>query len=209
MWRWLTHWFVKFTGWLPWVLLTRPRYHFVDKSVQNRKIHGKAIVVSNHTNLFDFACHMFTFWRRNLRCVVAEVMYSKVFILTWLLKSLGTIKVDRHSMDFDFVQKCCQVLEKGGVVEVFPESRIPQKGEGMMPFKPSFVLMALRTNAPIVPVYTQGNYFNSKRNHVVIGTPIDAGALYDESLSEKQNLENISNYVQEKVKELQNVIEKS
>ena len=209
MWRCITHLFTKATGFLPWFLLTRTKYHFEDKAVQGRKIKGKAIVVSNHTNLFDFACWMFAFWRRNLRCVVAEVMFNKNFVLTGLLKSLGAIKVDRYSMDFDFVEKGCQVLENGGVVEVFPESRIPQKGEGMIPFKPSFVLMALRTNAPIIPVYTQGNYFNAKRNHVVIGKPIDASQLYDDALTEKENLQKISNYIQDKIKELQNGIEKS
>jgi len=100
------------------------------------------------------------------------------------------------------------VLDKGGVVEIFPESRLPKKDEGMIRFKPSFVLIALRSNAPIIPVYTQGNYFNKKRNHMVVGTPIDARQLYDDSLSEKENLQLISDYVQEKIRNLQDGIEK-
>ncbi|MBR2975112.1 MAG: 1-acyl-sn-glycerol-3-phosphate acyltransferase [Clostridia bacterium] len=208
MWRWIMHWTIKSTAFLPWMLLARTKYHFEDRSKQGRKIAGKAVVVSNHTSVYDFVGHMFCFWMRNLRCVVAEVMYNKNKLFTWLLNSLGTIKVDRYSMDFDFVDKCCRVLDKGGVVEIFPESRIPKKDEGMIRFKPSFVLIALRSNAPIVPVYTQGNYFNKKRNHMVVGTPIDARQLYDDSLSEKENLQLISDYVQEKIRNLRDGIEK-
>ncbi len=209
MWRWLTHWTIKSTAFLPWLAFMRTKYHFEDKAKQRRKIKGKAILVSNHTSVMDFACHMFTFPMRNLRCVAAEVLYNKVKLLRWLLNSLGAIKVDRYSADFAFIDKACQVLDDGGVVEIFPESRIPDKDEGMIAFKPSFVLMALRSNAPIIPVYTQGNYFKAKRNHVAIGAPIDAQALYDESLTEKENLQNICDYVQKKVRELQNGIENS
>ena len=75
--RFLFVWFVKLTGWIPQLLVLRLKVFYEDKSVQSKKIKGGAIVVSNHNAVLDFAVMMYVFWRRTLRCVVAEIMYQK------------------------------------------------------------------------------------------------------------------------------------
>ncbi len=204
----LFQWMVKITGWLPQLLLFRIRVHYEDRSVQDKRIRGKAIVICNHTDLMDFAVLMFVFWRRTLRCAVAELMYEKNFVMSFLLHGLGTVKVDRTGHDFSFLGKCRKILDRGGVVEIFPESRLPDPGDRIpLPFKPSAVYLALETGAPIIPVYNSGEHFANKPLHVIIGTPIDVRALYDDSLSEKQNIEQITEYLRGKVIELGNKIE--
>ena len=66
----LGNWFVKITGWIPQLLIFRTKVYYEDKKVQSRRIKGKAIVVSNHNSLMDFAVLLFVFWRRTLRCLV-------------------------------------------------------------------------------------------------------------------------------------------
>ena len=56
-------------------------------------------------------------------------------------------------------------------VGIFPESRLPVDGKPW-PFKPSVVFIALRTDAPIVPMYTDGAYSLKKRTRVMIGEKI-------------------------------------
>ena len=63
------------------------------------------------------------------------------------------------------------VLEKGGSVAVFPQGRLPVGGK-TFGFKPGIVLIALRCNAPVIPVYTDGNYGFFKRARVMIGEKI-------------------------------------
>lgn len=197
---WLFNLFVKVTGWPLWMLIARPKVHYEDRSAQGRRIKGKAIVISNHTEVWDYAALMFLFPGRILRCVVAELMYEKNPFLTFVIKSLGSIRVDRNTADFAFLGKCCNVLNKGGVVEFYPESRI-QKGnlQELLPFKPSIAYLALESDAPIVPVYTDGNYFGKGRNHIIIGTPVDVRQLYDETRSEKENIAAITEYLRGKV----------
>lgn len=196
----LTNWFVKLTGWLPWVLVARPRIHFEDKAAQDRRIRGAAIVICNHTALWDFAALMFLFPLRTLRCVVAELMYEKNTFMRVFLKALGTIRVDRNIPDFAFLDQCAAILHKGGVVEIFPEARLPLPGEnGLLPFKPSVVRMALESGAPVIPVYTDGNYFCIKRNHLVVGKPLDLRQYYDSSRSDKENLAAITEILKEKI----------
>ena len=53
------HWFVRITGYIPQLILFRTKVHYEDKSVQGRAIRSKAIVVSNHNGLMDFAVLLF------------------------------------------------------------------------------------------------------------------------------------------------------
>ncbi len=199
----LFQWFVKITGWIPQLLVFRIKLHYEDRSVQDAKIRGKAIVISNHTKLFDFAHLMYVFWRRTLRCVAAEILYAKNFLLRTFLKMMGMIHVDRDAHDFAFLSKSKDILDKGGVVVIFPEARLPRpEEERPLEFKPSAVYMALESGAPIIPTYNNAEHFSRKRLHVIIGKPIDVRALYDDSLSEKENISNITQILRRKVIEL-------
>ncbi len=209
MWRTIINWFVKFTGFLPWLIFVRPKVYYKDKKIQSKRIKGKGIIISNHTNVFDFAMMMFTFWRRNPRCVVAEVMFEKNGFMNWFLKSLGCIRVDRNENDFGFIQKCVDALDKGHVVEIYPEARIPDPDEQTpLEFKPSTAYIALHSGAPIIPVYTTGKYFKKCRSRMIIGTPIDVRAMYDESMSEQENIKNITEFLYKEIVDLGNELEK-
>ena len=200
--------FVKLTGWLPQWLIFRTKTTFEDRSVQGRGIRGKAIVVSNHNSIWDFAVLLYAFPFRTLRCAAAEVLYAKNPFMTAMLNLLGCVRVDRGQCDFSFLERLKAVLDKGGVVEIFPESRLPDREQDTrpLPFKTSYVYLALESGAPIVPVYNNGCAFSRERLQVVIGKPIDARALYDPALSEKENVQTINRYVRRKIIELsQNV----
>lgn len=75
-----------------------------------------------------------------------------------------------------------------------------------MPFKPSFVYLALESNAPIIPVYTNGEYNTKKRTKVLIGEKIYLRELYDESKSEKENIDYLCNYVRDYIERLEGII---
>jgi len=202
-------WFVKLTGWIPYLLILRPCISYKNRKLQSRHIKGGAIVISNHRSVWDFAVTMYTFPTRTLRCAVAELMYRKNIFMSLLLRLLGTVRVDREARDFTFLSICAKILSRGGVVEIYPESRLPKPGEEMpLPFKPSAVYLALQTGAPIVPICNNGRYFQKKRMRVHIGTPIDVRALYREELSERENVTYITDYVRGKIIELQKELEK-
>ncbi len=206
---WLGNLFVKITGYIPQLLVFRTKVYYEDKKVQSRKIKKKAIVMSNHHTIYDVAGMMFVFPFRTLRCLVAELMFKKNFLMTFLLKMLGVIKVERNSHDFSFMNKSLKVLEKGGVIEIYPEARIPDEGEQKpLPFKPSVAHLALTSGAPIIPVYTNGKYFSKERARIIIGKPVDVREWYDDGLDEKQNLALITERLREKVIELKQNLEK-
>ena len=198
------NYFVKITGWLPAFFIMRMKVSYENKKVQSRHIKGKAILVSNHTSVYDYACFLYLFFFRTLRYQMAEVLYKKK-LLALFLKCMGGIYVNRDSMDFSFIDKSKKILDKGGVVGVFPESRLPKEGEDRpLPFKESAVLLALESDTPIIPIYTKGNYFSWSRTRVIIGTPINVRDYYDIKKTEKENIENLTNLLRDKVIELGN-----
>ena len=195
--------FVKVTGWLPQKLIFRTKVYYEDKQAQSRRIKGAAIVISNHTTVWDYAAYLFVFFFRTFRCQMAEILFQKK-PLGLFLKMMGGICVDRQNFDYNVTGKSLSILEHGGVVGVFPESRLPLEGEERpLPFKPGAAYLALQSGAPIIPAFTNGAYFGKQRARVIIGKPVHARDLYDEALSEKENLTRISEMLREKIIDLE------
>ena len=196
------YWFVKITAWPVQKLVFRTKIFFESNKKGQRKIKGPAIVVSNHTSVYDYAVMLFVFRSRVLRYQMAEVLFKKRF-LGWFLKAMGGIKVDRDSHDFGFIERSKEILDLGGVVGVFPESRLPKpEEERPLPFRPSAAYLSLYSGVPVVPVYISGGYFKKNGIKVVIGDTIDLRDRYDESKSEKENLESLSDLLRDKIIEL-------
>ena len=208
-------WFTKLTGWPMQQIYFNKKVYYEDKSIQRRKIKGGALVVSNHYSVYDFPLIMFTFFGRSIRPLVAEVIFEKSKFMNRFMTHLGAIRVDRDSYDFSFMSTMVKCLENKQVGLVFPESRIGEESEkldGMLEFKPSFVYMALEAHVPIIPVYTNGVYGKDKkkkhdRARIIIGKPIHLDELYDDNKSEKDNINDLCNYVREYIKNLGKILE--
>lgn len=200
--------FVKITSWPIQFCCFRTKIHYEDKKSQSRRIKGPAIIVSNHTSVYDYAVMLFVFRFRYLRYLMAELLFRKKG-LSGFLKAMGGIKVDRDNLDFSFISKSLDTLEKGGVVGIFPEGRLPKEGETRpLEFKPSAAYLGYLSEVPIIPVYTNGSYFKRKRAQVIIGKKIIVKDLIDENYSEKENIERLNEILRQKVIELEDELNK-
>jgi 1-acyl-sn-glycerol-3-phosphate acyltransferase len=200
---------MRITGFIPYMLFYRTKVYYEDKKAQSLKIRGKAIVAGNHNSVWDVAVMLFLLWRRIPRTLVAELMYKKGPLFAFMLKSMGSIKVNRDAHDLSFIDKCNKILDKGGLVEVYPEARIPKKDEQKpLQFKPSTVYMALESGAPIIPFYNMGNYGFGRKNEIIIGKPFYARDYYDDNLSERENVEIITEKLRDRIIELKDELDR-
>lgn len=197
--------FVKITGAIPMWIYLKSRVHLAPGAKRN--LPKSCILVCNHISLMDFVLCMQVFPFRTLHFLVAEVLYHRNKLLGIFLRAIGSIRVERDAMSFDFVEDALEVLDNGGVVGVFPQARLPLKGE-KFPFTVSTAFIALHTDAPIIPVYTDGNYGITKRANMVIGAPIYLQEYCKEGLSEQEQLEYLTKLLEEKVFALKEVLEK-
>ena len=100
------------------------------------------------------------------------------------LTGIGQVKVDRHSTDRTAIARALGVLERGGVLGIFPEGT---RGEGdFASIRAGLAYFAVRGGAPIVPVAVLGSSDRPgrlikalpplrSRVDVVFGDPFDAG----------------------------------
>lgn len=201
-------WFTKLTG-LPiqaCFFHKKVYYEGFDKTL--KKIKGPALIISNHTSVYDFPLIMYTFFSKSIAVLAGENLY-KYKALARLLNRMGSIKVDRKNYDFNFLSTMSNRLRQGYIGLIFPESRLhtEQDPKGLLEFKPSYVCIALENNVPIIPVYTNGMYGkkrreNKERARIIIGKPINPILLLDKTKSEKENILNINKIVKQKIEEL-------
>lgn len=196
-------WFVKITSILPQYIVYRKKVYYVNKKVKKYK--GGALLVSNHTSIYDYPLILFTFYWKTIRTLIAKEVYNRNRILSLFLKGMGGIKVDRQSYDFTFTTKMIKWLKKKKYGLIFPESRLPYPHErgDLLEFKPSYIYLALEAGVPIIPIYTNGVYGPSKRRklkdraRIVVGEAIDLRDLLSDERNEKENIEWINNYVKQ------------
>ena len=195
-------WFTKLTGWLPALLFFRPKVYYINPAVQKKKLPRGSILMSNHKSLMDFALYLIVFFGNTIRFQMAEVLFNKGKLFSSMLFGWGGIYVNRDTFDFSFMAETIKILDRGGKVGIFPEGRLPVAGKGW-PFKPSIVYIALKSGAPIIPVYTDGNYGFGKRAHVLIGTPINLSDYTQSSDPDKEELSRLLSLLEDKNHQLE------
>ncbi len=200
-------WFMKITGWLGAVVFFKPKVYYMNRKKHGRHIKGACILMSNHVSLWDFFLYLLVFVERNIRFLMAEILFTKNPFMTYLCYATGGIYVNRDAINMSFLRESLQTLKKGGVVGIFPQGRVAVKGK-TWPFKPGVVTIALRSGAPILPVYTDGNYGIFKQTHVMIGEKIYLKDYFDVEDTSEENVRQMTQFLQDKTFELKDEMER-
>lgn len=158
--RWL--YFVMRTAALPFRVKTLN----TDGSKFRSRIKGGALLIGNHTGLTDPILISGTFRGRWIHYLVAENVMTPG-IATSLLRMVGCIRVDRTICDLTSMKQSINALKNGDLLVVFPEGGI-RHGDSVSTFKSGMVLMAVRANVPIIPVYITTKE-ESKRRYAIVG----------------------------------------
>lgn len=135
-----------------WLLTHIARVEF--SGLEHLPTEGGLIVATNHMSRMD-TLHLFINpVRTDITALVAD-KYKKYPVFNWILDTGGVIWLDRDKADFGAFRVAAEWLKKGVAMGIAPEgtrSDIGQLQEG----KPGTVLLAMRTNVPIVPVGIAG-----------------------------------------------------
>jgi len=179
-------WFTKITGALPMLLFIRPKV-----CREGKRPSGKgAVVVMNHTAMLDFATVLLLFPARTVRVLMAEVLFRKGKLLSWFLRGMRGIMVERNGAEgADFLGEAARAIEKGDAVGVFPEGKLNPGGRDfgkLLPFKPGAAYIALTTGAPVIANYCDGAYSWRRRTRVMQGEPIALRERFPGAIDEER-----------------------
>ena len=166
-------WFAIIQGfWLYWLFFKRKTYYEDgNPRRKGRRFKGGKLIISNHKSVLDFMLNMFVVLPRKLWVVASEHAYRNK-LQGFGMRFFGGIPCDRRIRSMRFMEKSAEVLKKGGLVQIFPEGMERYDGQ-VGPFFQSYLVVAHRGNAPIIPIVIDGNYGFFKRTHILIGNEIN------------------------------------
>ena len=192
--------FLKVTGFIPFMIYFRLKFYHEFKKDKSRPLKGAAIVIANHTSILDYFTIMFTFPFRKIRTLVSEALYSHK-IPGKMSMIMDDIVIHRERSDLTFMSKAERALAKKQVISIFPEGHLVRTGK-IDTFRPAVVYLALRTGAPIVPVYIDAHYNSWKRTRVITGPKINLREYCDEDNPSPEKVRELCEMLRKKVEAL-------
>ncbi len=130
---------------------------------------GKAILISNHFSLGDPIRLAFVAPRPIHFMAKQELFDSKLkrFFLTQLL----AFPVYRKQADMLSLKQAMAVLDKNHIFGIFPEGRRSLTGE-LDSFEKGAAFLAIRCNAPIIPIYADPYWKKRGQIRMIVGETI-------------------------------------
>jgi 1-acyl-sn-glycerol-3-phosphate acyltransferase len=116
---------------------------------------GPVLAVCNHASAIDPPIAGVALRRRAWYMAKDELL--RIPVLGPLLRSVGTFPVRRGEADRVSIRTALQVLDRGGVLLMFPEGTRSPDGR-LRPAEPGAALLALRTGATVLPMAVIGTH---------------------------------------------------
>jgi 1-acyl-sn-glycerol-3-phosphate acyltransferase len=146
--------------------------------------HG-VVIVSNHRGPFDPAFIALAV-DRVMRWMVAKE-YCEHWFMGRFLRPFGPISTSRGGTDTAATKMAVRYAQSGEIVGLFPEGRINNTSQLLLPGRLGVAMIALRARVPVVPCYIDGAPYDGTtfgcllmpaRVRVTIGHPIDLSPYY-------------------------------
>lgn len=165
---------------------------------ENMRYEGRMLLAANHTSMVDtflVACSD----RHQVHYMAKSELFSNKF-LAWFFSSLGAFPVDRGRGDIAAVTAAGNILQAEQTLSIFPEgTRNREKEWKLGKFQNGAALIALRNDAPILPICIVERPRIFRRTRVVIGKPIHLADWIEEGRSRSENIRRISERLREEI----------
>lgn len=131
---------------------------------------GAYILMCNHIHLLDCGAMAMAMKGREPSFMgKAELFKTKPG--AWLFRKLHVIPVQRGQMDLQAMRSATQVLRDGQPLAIFPEGTRSRDGK-LQAMLSGAALLALRSDAPVIPMYVTGRYSFRQHPRLVVGRPL-------------------------------------
>ncbi|MFO0870946.1 MAG: lysophospholipid acyltransferase family protein [Pirellulales bacterium] len=147
-----------------------------------------AVIICNHRSSIDpFFIQILL--DRPARWMVARE-YVEHWAFRWFLRTCEVIPASRTGIDTAATKHALRAASRGQIVGMLPEGRINTTEAVLLPCRPGPILVALRAQVPIIPVFIHDAPYGGTpwspllrraRTRVVAGDPIDLSSYYERS----------------------------
>ena len=131
---------------------------------------GGVMLCSNHKSNWD-PLTLGVGIERPIRFMAKSELF-RIPVVNWVIKGWGAFPVKRGQVSKDAIRQSIRMLQSGKLIGIFPEGSRSRGEVGTA--KRGAAVMALRSDAVIVPAAIIGNYKLFRKMKVVYGKPIRA-----------------------------------
>ncbi|MGB6370283.1 MAG: lysophospholipid acyltransferase family protein [Atribacterota bacterium] len=139
---------------IAWVIL-KIFWQMKVEGFENIPKEGAVIIASNHVSYLDPAV-LAASLNRKIYFITKKEVFKNGFV-SFILKNLNAISVDRGNADILAFKKAINILREEKVLGIFPEGTRSSNGE-LQELKLGTIKIAMKTEVPILPVGIIGTH---------------------------------------------------
>ena len=152
------------------LLVTRP----IVYGRQNLRVKGKAIFIANHRSMWD-PLILALVSPRNIHFMAKKELFESK-LGNFFFRSLYAFPVNRRNVDLQSLKNALKVLDKGDVFGIFPEGKRAVT-DSLDEFEKGAAFLAIRSGAPVIPIYIHPDTSRQVRPVMLVGKPIDVSSI--------------------------------
>jgi 1-acyl-sn-glycerol-3-phosphate acyltransferase len=153
------------------------------KGYENIPQSGGLIICSNHIHWLDPILIAVYIKRKISYMAKAELFKNKFFAI--ILKGINVFPVKRGTADIAAIKNSLKLIKNGNVLGIFPEGTRSKDGN-LKPAEPGVALIAIKTQAPVIPIRISGSYKIFDSINLTFGKPISFIEYGETKLSGEQ-----------------------
>lgn len=166
-----------------------------ERNIPNKK----SLVVGNHLSGWDPL--IFTMWTNRILSFVYKAEFRKIAFLRWAFDELNCVPVRRGDADIAATKKILHLLKTDNTVFLFPEGTRNLDVDCLQEFHTGAALFAIKTRAPIRPIYIWDKTKTLRKNYILIGEEFTLDEFYDKPINH-DTLAEATAIIKQKVDEL-------
>ncbi|ASS75167.1 1-acyl-sn-glycerol-3-phosphate acyltransferase [Tumebacillus algifaecis] len=174
-------------------------YRWQISGTENIPQTGGVIVCGNHISNYDPPL-LGSAMEREITFMAKDSLF-KIPLLSAILPSLGAFPVKRGAGDRGAIRASLEILSAGKALCLFPEgtrSKTGEVGKG----QGGAAMLAIRSNAEVIPAAIIGPYRLFRPVKIVYGKPVDLSAFRGQKTNSEM-IENATEAIMEAIRQLQ------
>jgi 1-acyl-sn-glycerol-3-phosphate acyltransferase len=167
---------------------------------KNMRHKGRAVIIANHSSMWDPLFIAVVFHRQVYWMGKIELFKNKIARLFFY--AVKAFPVRRGEGDLAAIRHAFKILRSENLFGIFPEGTRVKSGE-IGRFEPGTAMIALKNDAPVIPVYIKGRYKPFRRMKMIVGEPVLLSD-YVGNKTDQATVEAATRFMESKLKDLRN-----
>ena len=153
------------------------RFHHKERLLQDPPY----VVIANHRHALDPVVMAMGIPKHQI-VFLAKKELGGTPLTQNLLTRLHCILVDRHNADMEAMRSCMKAIKLRKILLIFPEGTRHHEGQ-MEQIESGTALIAMRSKAPVIPIYFDRKLSWFKVTNLYVGEPIPYNDLLEEGIN--------------------------